>query len=159
MDEPDARESVGAGPTRAMVARPAHISVESSDGHRWLTWSALVAAVGALVLVLFGIPSMDLHGPLHQLGIMDPFCGGTRSWYLLLHGQVWDALRYNPAGPLLMAIAVAALIRAAIGMRTGRWVNIAVDRRVYLPVLLVATVALQINQQMNAPLLIARWGG
>lgn len=159
MAELDARDGVGPGPARAVVAWTPRMSVDSSDGHRWLTWSALVATVGMLVLALFGIPSMDLHGPLHRLGIMDPFCGGTRSWYLLLHGQVRDALRYNPAGPLLMAITVAALIRAAIGMRTGRWANIAIARRIYLPVLLVATVALQVNQQMNAPLLIARWAG
>ncbi|PKV80995.1 uncharacterized protein DUF2752 [Nocardia fluminea] len=159
MDEPDARDRVSRRPTHTVAAWPPRVAVEASDGHRWLTWSALVAAVGALVLMLFGIPSIDLHGPLHRLGIMDPFCGGTRSWYLLLHGQVGDALRYNPAGPLLMLITMAALIRAAIGMRTGRWVNTTIDRRIYLPVLLVATVALQVNQQMNAPLLIVRWGG
>lgn len=158
MDEPEGSDHVGTA-THPVSSWPPRVSIESSDAHLWLTCSALVAAAGALVLALFGIPSVDLHGPTHRLGIMDPFCGGTRSWYLLLHGRLWDALRYNPAGPLLMAIAVAALIRAAIGVRTWKWVTLTIDRRVYLPVLLVATVALQVNQQMNAPLLIERWGG
>ena len=159
MGEPETPDRVGAATARPSIAWSPRLSIESSDAHRWLTWSALVAAAGALVLAVFGIPPLDLHGPLHRLGIMDPLCGGTRSWYLLIHGQLRDALRYNPAGPLLMATAAAVLIRAVVGAATGRWVSFIVDRRVYVPVLVVAVVALEVNQQLNAALLIDRWGG
>ncbi|MEV0768589.1 DUF2752 domain-containing protein [Nocardia salmonicida] len=158
MDEPEARVRVGFAAADPAISRTPRLVIGPSDEHRWVTLSALVGLVGALVLGLFGIPSIDMHGPLHQLGIMDPLCGGTRSWYLLLHGRPWDALRYNPAGPLLLAIALAALIRGAVGVRTGRWVNLTINRRVHLPVLLIAVVALEVNQQLNASLLMERWG-
>jgi hypothetical protein len=37
------------------------------------TWLALAGLVGAIVLAIVGLPSIDIHGPLHYAGIMDPF--------------------------------------------------------------------------------------
>jgi uncharacterized membrane protein YfcA len=123
------------------------------------TWIALAALVIAVLLDVLGLPHADLHGPLHYLGVMDPFCGGTRSVYLTLHGQLRDALRYNPAGPLLVAAAVAVLIRAAVGRSTGYWLSVHVPRRILIPVSVLAVAALEINQQLHAGLLTQRWGG
>lgn len=39
-----------------------------------------------------------------------PFCGMTRSFVALAHGDVAAALRFHPAGPLLFAAMVVALI-------------------------------------------------
>jgi hypothetical protein len=39
-----------------------------------------------------------------------PFCGLTRSFVALAHGELAAAVRFHPAGPLLFAAMVAALI-------------------------------------------------
>ena len=44
----------------------------------------------------------------HSFGVPCPFCGLTRSLLLTLQGQPGDALRLNPAGPLL-ALGLLAL--------------------------------------------------
>jgi uncharacterized membrane protein YfcA len=144
----DARRS---GPFRFLVRRHDELAV-------W-TWIALAGLVIAVLLAVVGIPHVDLHGPLHYLGVMDPLCGGTRSVYLTLHGRLHDAVRYNPAGPLLVAAAVALLIRAAIGWATGRWFTVGLPRRILIPVAVVAIVALEVNQQLHAALLSQPWGG
>jgi hypothetical protein len=69
------------------------------------TWLAVAGLVGAIALAIVGIPSIDIHGPLHYAGIMDPFCGATRSVYLTMRCQFDNALRYNPGAPLLLLVA------------------------------------------------------
>jgi hypothetical protein len=123
------------------------------------TWIAVVGLAIAVLLAVVGLPHADLHGPLHYLGVMDPLCGGTRSVYLTLHGRLHDAMHYNPVGPLLVAAAVAMLIRAAIGWATGRWFSVGVPRRMLITVAVVAIAALEVNQQLHAALLSQPWGG
>jgi hypothetical protein len=122
-------------------------------------WIALIGLVIAALLAVLGLPPVDLHGPLHYLGVMDPLCGGTRSVYLTLHGQLRDAVRYNPAGPGLVAGAAAVLVRAAFGRVSGYWVDIHVPRRIVIPVALAALAALEVNQQLHVVLLTQPWGG
>jgi hypothetical protein len=86
-----------------------------------------LAAGGLLVgvaLAVTGPPPIDLHGPLHYLGIMDPLCGMTRGVIWTLRGRLGRAWTYNPASPLLAAAALAVLVRAGIGRRTGRWLTV-----------------------------------
>jgi len=71
------------------------------------TWLATAGLLGAIILAIAGLPSIDIHGPLHYAGIMDPFCGATRSVYLTLRGQWENALHYNPGAPLLLVGAAA----------------------------------------------------
>ncbi len=53
---------------------------------------------------LFGMPPVDLHGPWHRYGIMDPLCGGsTRALRYTLLGRLADAWRSNPLSPILAA--------------------------------------------------------
>jgi hypothetical protein len=101
----------------------------------------------------------DIHGLLHYVGVMDPFCGGTRSMYLTLHGHLREAVRYNPAGPLFVLAAVAMLVRAASGRSTGYWVSVRIPRMLWIPLLVVAVSALEINQQLHAALLTQPWTG
>jgi len=39
------------------------------------------------VLAAVGLPPVDLHGPLHYLGVMDPLCGMTRGTVAVLRGR------------------------------------------------------------------------
>jgi hypothetical protein len=57
---------------------------------------AMLGVAGGIVLRVVGVPRVDLHGPLHYLGIMDPFCGGTRAMFLLTSGHFSAAAKYNP---------------------------------------------------------------
>lgn len=123
------------------------------------TWLALTGLLGAIVLAILGVPSVDIHGPLHYVGIMDPFCGATRSVYLTMRGQ-WDAaMRYNPAVPLLLVVAAALVVRSLAGWCSGRWVVVRVPRRAVIAVALIVGIALEVRQQSHAALLIAPWTG
>ncbi|MFF5035640.1 DUF2752 domain-containing protein [Nocardia salmonicida] len=126
----------------------------------WLTVSAVVIAVAATALRVVGVPSVDLHGPTHFLGLMDPFCGGTRATYLLLAGDVSESLRYNPGVLVLATVVVLALARGAVGVLTGHWLQIALRPgmgRALRIVLGVAVLALWVRQQINADLLTQPW--
>jgi hypothetical protein len=43
-----------------------------------------------------------------------PFCGMTRSFVALAHGELSAAVRFHPAGPLLFAAMVAALVALCV---------------------------------------------
>lgn len=133
------------------------LRVGRHDTHPVLTRMVLSGLLIALVLAIVGLPPVDIHGPLHYLGVMDPLCGGTRSVYLTLHGRLRDAVRYNPAGPLLVAAALALLVRAAVGYSTRLWVEVRVPRRTLIAVAGLALVALEVNQQLHAVLLTQPW--
>jgi len=137
------------------------LSLEAKD--RWATWTrlALAGVAAALTMALIGLPPVDLHGPLHQLGIMDPLCGGTRSVRLAAMGEWSKSWRYNPVGVPLVVGGVGLVLRAAVGSLTGRWVQIHVRltpvwRRVWWLVIAVALVALEVDQQFHAALLLSR---
>jgi hypothetical protein len=120
----------------------------------WLTAGGLL--VGAALVVTGPLP-IDLHGPLHHLGIMDPVCGMTRGVIWTLRGHLGRAWTYNPASPLLVAGALAVLVRAGIGWRTGRWLTVTVrDDWLLRVVAVVAVLALWVNQQHHVALLTAR---
>jgi hypothetical protein len=123
------------------------------------TWIAAVIVVCAALLAVFGLPPVSLHGPLHYLGVMDPLCGSTRSVYLTLHGNVHEAMRFNPAGPVVLVGAVIMVIRAVVGRLLGRWLSIRIPARILWPVAVIAIVALEVNQQMHASLLTQPWNG
>lgn len=139
---------------------PATANRAGGDRLQWLTLSALAFVVGAAALRVVGVPSVDLHGPTHFLGLMDPFCGGTRATYLLLTGDASESLRYNP-GVLVLAVVVGlALARGAVGVLTGHWIQFAVRPGVGRALRILAVVAvlgLWVRQQINADLLTQPW--
>jgi len=113
-----------------------------------------VGVVVAAAMAVFGLPPVDLHGPLHYIGIMDPLCGMTRAARLLALGDVGSAVRYNPASPALVVLAAVVFARAGVRMSTGRWIDIRVRRSTWLRVSFwLAVAGLWINQQANAALL------
>jgi hypothetical protein len=146
--------SSGQGPTRLRVR-----VVRRHDAEPVWTWIALAGLVIAVLLAIVGLPRIDIHGPLHYLGVMDPLSGGTRSVHLTMHGHLRDALRYNPASPMLVLAAAALLMRSALGWATGYFLSVHVPRRLLIPVMVVALVALEVNQQLHAGLLTQPWLG
>jgi len=133
----------------------ASASVDTADGARFLLPVAVAGLLAAAALAVVGLPPVDLHGPLHHLGVMDPFCGGTRALRLTARGDLAGAWRWNPLSPLLAAGAAGYLIRTGVGLATGRWLNVrvATDRRLWIP-LVFAIGALEARQQALAPMLM-----
>ncbi|WP_344215712.1 DUF2752 domain-containing protein [Kribbella sancticallisti] len=114
----------------------------------------------AIALLVVGVPRVDLHGPLHYLGVMDPFCGGTRAMFLLLSGHPAEAATYNPIVFPLAAMTVLAIVRIGVGWSTGRWVDVRLSRnwrRALIAVCILALAALEIRQQLHADLLMQAW--
>jgi hypothetical protein len=89
---------------------PVRLGWEREDRHPTLAPLAAAGLLAAGVLAVVGLPPVDLHGPLHRLGIMDPLCGMTRGTVALLHAQLGQAVAYNPASPLLVAGALLAWV-------------------------------------------------
>ena len=144
-------------PSMSTVVRPRLprcLRWEQADRHPTLAPLAAGGLLAAGVLAVVGLPPVDLHGPLHRLGIMDPLCGMTRGVVAVLHGQLSRAVTYNPTSPLLVAGAVLALGRWLVGRLTGRWLD-ATLRRTPRTLGIAATLVLVlwVNQQAHAALL------
>ncbi len=122
--------------------------------------AAALIVSGAIALRLTGVPTVNLHGPLHPLGIMDPLCGGTRATFLLMAGDVEAAALYNPVVFPLAVVTLAVLVRTGYGVLSGRWLEVRLSRaawRVLLVILAVALLALAARQQLHADLLMQTW--
>lgn len=135
------------------------MSLERRDHHWWFTAVGGAAFVIASAMAIFGLPSIDLHSPLHKLGIMDPLCGGTRAARYAAQGNVAEAWRYNPLSILIVYAAGLAILRAAVGLFGRRWVSLTVNwtlrrRRWAITILIVSMALLEIRQQLRADLLM-----
>lgn len=86
---------------------------------------ALAAALLAALAVLYAFdPAQVRVFPACLLfqgaGILCPGCGGLRATHHLLHGQVGEALRFNPLLVLAYPGLAYGLWRILIHLRTGR---------------------------------------
>lgn len=148
-------------------SRPTGAAAPAFLGYRWerrdlhvvVTIAALAGLIIAGAMALFGLPPLDLHGPLHRFGIMDPLCGGTRAARFTAQGEWALAWQYNPLGIVAVLGAATASLRAVIGLLSGRWLTVQshwTPRRKRLTVTagLVLFVALTIRQQLRADLLV-----
>jgi len=86
-------------------------------------FAALLAAAAVLSLrggeVALGGRPLGATCPWHWLGLECPFCGMTRSFVAVVHGDLGAALGFHPAGPLL-ALAFAGSIVAMAALALGR---------------------------------------
>lgn len=136
----------------------AGLSWERRDRHRVLTVGGVVGLALAIVMAIWGLPPIDLHGPLHRIGIMDPFCGGTRAAYFTMRGD-WDrAWTYNPLGILAVAAALLVTMRLITGWLTRRWATVTIrwtprGRTVAVTLGIVLLAVLEVRQQLRADLL------
>lgn len=120
------------------------------DDHPQVVALVAVAVLAAVGLALLGLPPLDLHGPLHRAGVMDPLCGMTRAVRSLTRGDVATAWRFNPGSFVLPTAAAAVVMRWAIGQHTGRWARVVLSRRVTLAVCAAGAALLEVNQQLHA---------
>jgi hypothetical protein len=135
-------------------------SWQRRDRHRWVTGLGTAGLAAAGGMALFGLPPVDLHGLLHHVGVMDPLCGGTRAAAYAARGDWATAWRYNPLGIIAVLGAAAALLRAVLGLTTGRWLTATVTLspaggRVLAVVTVILFTALTVRQQLRADLLLA----
>jgi hypothetical protein len=82
--------------------------------------SAWLARVGDQIVLPGGasLPGLCWFRAVFQIDC--PFCGMTRSFVALAHGEVGVALRYHPAGPLLFAAMVVFLgMVVVVSVRRG----------------------------------------
>ncbi len=127
-----------------------------------LNWVTIVGVVGlalAALMAVFGLPPVDLHGPVHRMGIMDPFCGGTRAARLTAQGHLAAAWRYNPLGIVATVAALLAALRLGIGFTTKRWLDVVIVwtprlRAVAIGITVALLVLLEIRQQGRSDLLL-----
>jgi uncharacterized protein DUF2752 len=80
----------------------------------WLTYTRLYWAMQAAHIAAPPCPFYYLTG--HPC----PFCGGTRSFAYMWHGDIADAVRLYPLGPVLFAGAILATVGLAVGVVSGR---------------------------------------
>ncbi len=135
------------------------LGMERRDTHRAVTIVSAAGLTAAVAMAVFGLPSVDLHGPLHQIGIMSPTCGATRAAWFTARGDLALAWTYNPLGILAVAAAALAVARTVMGLATTRWVRWAVTttpwkRRVLYLAALTLVLALEVRQQSRAGLLM-----
>ena len=130
------------------------------DEHQAFTALGVVGLAFAAAMAIWGLPSVDLHGPFHRIGVMDPLCGGTRAAYLAMRGELRRAWVYNPLGILAVGAALVATARVCLRVIAGRWVNVTLaltprGRRFVYAVLVVLMIALEIRQQLRADYLMS----
>lgn len=136
------------------------LSWQRSDRHGLITAIGLLGMATAVAMAVYGLPPVDLHGPLHRFGIMDPLCGGTRAAYYTTQGQLALAWKYNPLGIITVAMAAVATTRIVVGLLSRHWLTLHVTwtpSRVKIAVTigLVLLVMLEVRQQLLANLLMA----
>lgn len=141
---------------RVQIPNIGTIAVQRVDHHRRLAWLALGGLVTASVLAVAGMPPLDIHAPTHGWGIMAPTCGMMRAIAAAVGGNLATAWTYNPASLVLVGGAIGVLVRSLLGVASNHWINIrlSMTRRSWLVVAL-AVVALEVNQQAHAGLLMA----
>lgn len=108
------------------------MSAEDWFGSGWWWREALVAAIGATILVAGALadPSdsalyvngwevPELCVVKLSTGYSCPGCGITRSITYLVHGQVWDSLRLHPLGVVVFVGVVGQLPYRLVGVFGG----------------------------------------
>lgn len=98
-----------------------------------MTVSTREARAGAAAMLGIAVawPRLPVHPPfacpLRSItGIPCPLCGMTRAVVAAVHGHFLDSLRFNPAGILVVLLAIALLAGLRVQrMRLPTWLLIA----------------------------------
>ena len=107
------------------------------------------------VFARFGMPRSPMMAPLYHFGVVLPTCGLTRGVAAVAAGHWGRAMRFNPVSPLAAAAAVVLVARAAVGVATGRWLQVRVHVGPAMVVAIcAAAVTLWAYQQSHAQFII-----
>jgi hypothetical protein len=136
-------------------AKSAVVAVGDHDGMAWMTWLSAIGLVTAVVLALIGGLPVDMPMPTHRFGWVEPSCGLTRGSTAVVRGDFSIAWQYNPLSFVVIGFGVIGVARTAVGVLTGRWVNVRFrpTKRMWLA-LAVPLVAFWAYQQTNADFII-----
>ena len=88
----------------------------------WLAYTRIYWIIAAGHLTLPPCPFYYLTG--HPC----PFCGGTRAFAYMWQGDISDAVRLYPLGPVLFAGSLVGVFGLAAGIVTGRTWSLALTR-------------------------------
>lgn len=133
---------------------------EKHDRHPTTTRLALIGIPLVALLAILGLPPIDIHGPLHYLGIMGPTCGMTRGVMWTARGDLARAWQFNPASLLIIPTMIGLTGRAIYGRIAHRWLNLHIRWRPWLWIIPAALILLlSIRQQLNVGLLLANPAG
>ena len=114
----------------------------------------------AVLVAVVGLPPVDIHGPLHYLGIMGPTCGMTRGVMWTVRGDLARAWQFNPVALLVIPTMVAVTGRAIYARVTGQWLNLHLRWRPWLWIIpAVLIILLSIRQQLSVEFLLANPAG
>ena len=129
---------------------------EGHDRHPTSTRLALLGVPVVALVAILGLPPLDIHGPLHYLGVMGPTCGMTRGVMWTARGNLIRASQFNPASLLVIPTMILLTARAAYARLTGRWLNLALRRRSWLWAAVgVLVLLLAVRQQLAIDLLLS----
>ena len=116
---------------------PLVVAVTSFPAQRLRGPEPGVAAAGAGILgTAWVLPALWARGvnPIppcifHQVtGLPCPFCGGTRSFAAMAHGNLLGAAHVFPIGPLLFLALVAAVLYCSWAVVSGRRIQVTMER-------------------------------
>lgn len=133
---------------------------QSHDRHPTTTLLAIIGIPIAALVALIGLPPIDIHGPLHYLGVMGPTCGMTRGVMWSARGDILRAWQFNPASLLVVPTIIGLTGRALYGKITNRWLNLHIRWRPWfwiIPAVLI--LLLSVRQQLNVEFLLANPAG
>jgi hypothetical protein len=88
---------------------------------------ALIAgAVSGVLAVSLALPHGRVDGMrlcvwYHLFGITCPFCGMSRGFVAISHGDIAAAIDFNPASPIIYSALLWALFASIWAMKAGRW--------------------------------------
>lgn len=141
-------------PVRSEARTPPLLAWEGVDAHPHIAVPAAIGLAVAIALAIFGMPPVNLHGPLHFARVMDPMCGMTRGVASAVRGDLAKAIWYNPASPAVLLAGVAGLVRTIYGRRSGRWLNVSWRSPARVAAIVILITALEVNQQIHAERLL-----
>lgn len=108
----------------------------------------LIAWFGYTRLYFFLHPrglTVDASLFMYLTGKPDPSCGLTRTFAWMWRGDLGQAVRVYPLGPLVFLCAAAMVVYLLVAVVTGRRLKVALPRQLWTTLVAVSLVALAAN--------------